>query len=226
MNSSDIPNDALADARHYIPAEALDVDRPIERVPVNIAEIVAEVRRSFGLIEAEDDSPSSAVTSTEEAFASVPSARPSLDAPADLPSAPAFSPLPEAEVEEAEVEEAEADEPEIDDAEVDEAGAHEAGAHEAGADEEEALLETEMEAEGYQTDPLSDDEVFHRNRDQLYHPPDEPGRRTLLITAGILTFCVLVIIVYLLLDQSEPRELPGSAPVGNRAVTCEPQMRV
>lgn len=63
-------------------------------------------------------------------------------------------------------------------------------------------------------DPLSDDAVFHRNRDQLYHPPEESGQRTLRITAAILTICVLLIILYMLLDQSEPRTLPGSAPVG------------
>ena len=216
VNSSDITNDALADARHYIPAEALQVDRPVERVPVNIAEIVAEVRRSYGLIEADEDILSSAVTQTEDVSSPAPPAPPSPDAHADLPSAPVFSPIPVVDADETEADETESDEAESDEAEADEAE----------ADEEEALLETEMEAEGYQTDPLSDDEVFHRNRDQLYHPPDEPGRRTLLITAGILTFCVLVIIVYLLLDQSEPRELPGSAPVGNRAVACEPHMRV
>ncbi|MFA6233415.1 MAG: HU family DNA-binding protein [Bacteroidota bacterium] len=110
--------------------------------------------------------------------------------------------------------------------------------------DEDRLLEAEMEAEGYEIqaphsqaetgmsfgdesdialaafrnasdkDPLSDDEVFHRNRNQLYHPPEKPGNRPLLITAAILTFCVLVIIVYMLLDHNEPRELPGSAPVG------------
>ncbi|MBE0644590.1 MAG: HU family DNA-binding protein [Bacteroidetes bacterium] len=67
-------------------------------------------------------------------------------------------------------------------------------------------------------DPLSDEEVFHRNRDQLYNPPDEPSKRPLLITAAVLTLCVLVIIVYILLDHSAPRELPGSAPVGLRSM--------
>ena len=68
------------------------------------------------------------------------------------------------------------------------------------------------------TDPLSDTDVFHRNRDQLYHPPEETGRRPLLVTAAILTFCVLVIIIYMLLDQSEPRELPGSDPIGQLVI--------
>ncbi|MDX9758290.1 MAG: hypothetical protein RBU27_03935, partial [Bacteroidota bacterium] len=70
---------------------------------------------------------------------------------------------------------------------------------------------TESQAEG---DPLSDDAVFHRNRDQLYHPPAESGRRSLLVTAAILTFCVVLIILYMLLDTTEPRALPGSEPVG------------
>lgn len=179
---------ALADARHFIPAAALQAGSPVERIPVDLAEIVADVRRSFGLIEAGGQTSSVEEATRDDASASA--ALPSHEAAAEIPAVPVLSPSPDLE-----------------------------------ADEEEALLEMEMEAEGYQTDPLSDDAVFHRNRDQLYHPPDEPGRRKLLITAGILTFCVLVIIVYLLLDQGEPRELPGSAPVGAHAVACERHMR-
>ena len=63
-------------------------------------------------------------------------------------------------------------------------------------------------------DPLSDEAVFHRNRDQLFHPPEEPSKRPLILTAVILTICILIIIVYMLLDRTEPRELPGTAPVG------------
>jgi hypothetical protein len=190
-----------ADDRHFIPAEALQVKLPVERVPVNIAEIVAEVRRSFGLIEAEKETP--------------------------LPPIPPAVEADEQDEEEALLElemEAEGYQPAM--ASAPEAGAvwSEDAAEAMTAYEQEVQTEsvTVPEDEHFgDTDPLSDDEVFYRNRDQLYHPPDEPGRRTLLITAGILTFCVLVIIVYLLLDQSEPRELPGSAPVGRGAVACE-----
>ena len=105
------------------------------------------------------------------------------------------------------------------------------------SEEDELLLEAEMEAEGYapaagggeaetveeeDEDPLSDTEVFHRNRDQLYHPPEEPSRRKLLVTAAVLTFCVLVIIVYLLLDEGEPHRIPGSAPVGTVLINGDP----
>jgi hypothetical protein len=170
------------DALHFIPVDALLQRSAAVPEPVDVASVVAEVRRLLG---------GGGETEAHDTFATVvlEEERPedstvAVTDDADAPASDDISLLDES------------DEPLQDATDL--------------SAEDEALLEPDVE----EADPLSDEEVFHRNRDQLYHPPDEPGRKTLLIAAAILTFCVLVIVVYLLLDQSEPRDLPGRPAIG------------
>lgn len=59
-------------------------------------------------------------------------------------------------------------------------------------------------------DALDDAEVFYRNRDQLYNPPEERGSRGLLITAIVLTVCVLAIILFLVFSGKDEDPLRKS----------------
>jgi hypothetical protein len=62
---------------------------------------------------------------------------------------------------------------------------------------------------------FSDDESFHRNRDQLYHPPERQKSAGLLAAAIALTVVVVIIILYMVYSEPPARELPGvDAPAG------------
>lgn len=67
--------------------------------------------------------------------------------------------------------------------------------------EDEFLVEDDEQVED--DEAVEDDAVFHRNRDQLYHPPDERSNRTLLFVALGLTVVVLIIILSLLFGSDE-----------------------
>ncbi len=230
------------DTRHFIPASALNGKELKLPAIIDVATLVAEVRASFApaspdadsVVESDSLSDTPTIENTDlVGEADTIEAAVRADE-VDIADDPEW-------VEEAElVEEAE---PLADGAvEVDNTVEINRPEEADFLSEEDLLLEAEMEAEGYesleaqtdqavieeddsinegedsvsaeQQDPLSDDEVFNRNRDQLYHPPKEPSNRPLVITAAALTFCVLVIIIYLLLDRNEPRELPGSEAIG------------
>ncbi len=225
------------DARHFIPAAALDSRNGGMRTPVDIASIVREVRTAFS---PEPETPPA------EGANSV--ASPVPDAASDTASSetarmedfPVTAPMTASTV----IEESGSEEDILLEAEIEAeqyAGEllSEEYAGEATDDADHALTaedyslaladpsdiaddeplygEAPGEVEEEAPDPLADDEVFNRNRDQLYNPPAETSKRPLLITAAILTLCVLIIIVYILLDHSAPRDLPGSEPVGQRA---------
>ncbi len=258
QNRSDTAGEVLhgpassIDARHFIPAAALEHGNGVRRSPVDIASLVAEVRREY----APDPIPDPVGTAVSDAVPASVRGDASPLAEDPLPHAPAIESeediLLEAEMEAENYPGHTAAQEEADPAggELVETGIDEEYADLAEVDSDpypgiddmqdpmtdsdvDAIIDTTIDAspeaedpgdeEGVDDghDPLADDEVFNRNRDQLYHPPEETSKRPLLITAAILTLCVLVIIVYILLDHTAPRELPGREPVGMRAIAGE-----
>jgi hypothetical protein len=218
------------DPRHFIPARALEISAPVARTSVDIAGLVAEVEAAFspGGIDA-----AGGTVKPEGAIGVRSATRPAEagELPTDVGDPPAEAgDLP---VEAVVAPEGTAGAP-VDSVPADEepsAGGSPAGgpwlepelvlAENAGPGQEAGLAEEIIGAVDPVTghadagrDPLSDEAVFHRNRDQLYHPPEEPSKRPLILTAVILTVLVLFIIVYMLLDKTEPRELPGTETVG------------
>jgi hypothetical protein len=55
-----------------------------------------------------------------------------------------------------------------------------------------------------------DNEVFYRNRDQLYHPPQERNTRPLLIVALVLTAVMIVIVLSMFFGEEERPVVPGA----------------
>lgn len=222
------------DSLHFIPVEALRTATDPVLEAVDVADLVLEVRRALGLVVPDPVAPVSAEPVTPmhvEPVAPVP-AEPvtpmHVEPVAPLTAGP-DNPLSD---------DSDGGETLLLEAEM-EAEGYELREAETGATMELDTLElqplpdehTTLPAETIESavvvdeDPLSDSEVFHRNRDQLYHPPAEPSRRKLMLTAVVLTFCVLVIIAYLLLDKSEPHAIPGRPAVGEQPAAASPWSR-
>lgn len=70
-----------------------------------------------------------------------------------------------------------------------------------------------------------DNEVFYRNRDQLYHPPQERNTRPLLIVALVLTAVMLVIVLSIIFGEDERPAMPGTGDAGVPAQTVIGRMR-
>jgi hypothetical protein len=66
-----------------------------------------------------------------------------------------------------------------------------------------------------------DNEVFYRNRDQLYHPPQERNTRPLLIVALVLTAVMIVIVLSMIFGEDERPEVPGTGESGLRIVVTD-----
>ncbi len=197
------------DSRHFIPAEALAIAHPSGRSPVDVADIVIEVQRGFA-----EEAP------MEET--------PVEEAPAD--AAPEEESVEdEYPGEEEYIEEAVPGDTDAGDMLTDEGDFLEEDFDEVEAEGMEA---ESMEGHGIEDDEVEDDAVFHRNRDQLYHPPEERSNRALLFVALGLTLVVLIIILSLLFGSDEKasfgdrRHDPNSATIpsaGTWNETAEPE---
>lgn len=59
------------------------------------------------------------------------------------------------------------------------------------------------------TSAYRNDEVFYRNRDQLYHPPEKRRSKLLMLAALVLTAIVIAIVFYMIYGEAPTREFPG-----------------
>ncbi|MBR9974072.1 MAG: hypothetical protein KFF77_00685 [Bacteroidetes bacterium] len=187
------------DSLHFIPAEALQSNPGPVLETVDVADLVREVRRAFG--QDEGSSPVIPENGLPESATSE-----------DVAIADEDIAITDEDIAISDEDVALMDDVAISDEDI--------------AITDEDITITDEDVAITEEDPLSDFEMFHRNRDQLYHPPAEPSRRKLMLTAFVLTFCVLAIIVYLLLDKSEPHQIPGRPAVGEQVVSNGPLSHV